>query len=214
MCLLANYSKRYKGCFIVIASDQRERGNLAAFGIASVTSFLRNDTLFNAFVLAITSRLNRGGFNGECTRRPPISLNRILLDKYLLFLGSDKDFCILFQPEVSVTLLSDLYLNGVAPFADQLHLHQGSCRVDVLHPGAEMIRISRLVVDLQQVRADVDHGGFSIQPHLLRELHRHIADMDLTPFDSPFEEIHVAEEIVDERVGRVVIDLIRRPNLL
>ena len=46
-----NYSKRHKCCFIVIASDQRERGNLAAFGIASVTSFLRKCTLFNAFVL-------------------------------------------------------------------------------------------------------------------------------------------------------------------
>jgi hypothetical protein len=45
------YSKRHNGCFIVIASNQRERGNLAAFGIASVTSFLRNDTLFSAFVL-------------------------------------------------------------------------------------------------------------------------------------------------------------------
>ena len=47
------YSKRHKSCFIVIASDQRKRGNLAAFGIASVTSFLRNDTLFDAFVLVM-----------------------------------------------------------------------------------------------------------------------------------------------------------------
>ena len=40
-------------CAAVIASDQRERGNLAAIGIASVTSFFRNDTLFSAFILEL-----------------------------------------------------------------------------------------------------------------------------------------------------------------
>ena len=62
------YNKRHKCCFIVIASHQRARGNLAAFGIASVTAFLRNDTPFNAFVLVWRPALT-GGLCPLCAGR-------------------------------------------------------------------------------------------------------------------------------------------------
>src|SRR3989304_9548131 len=78
-----HYSKRIKCCYFVIASDQRERCNLAS--IIWITGRLlrrfapRNDTLFNAFV--VFSTLSRNGQRGstatelEFTRREPMPVH-------------------------------------------------------------------------------------------------------------------------------------------
>ncbi len=70
------------------------------------------------------------------------------------------------------------------------------------------------MVDLQQMRPDKYQGGFGLLRRLSRQLDRHVAEIDLSPLDSAVKEIHVTEKIVNERIGRMMIDFLRRARLL
>ena len=73
----------------------------------------------------------------------------------------------------------------------------------------ELAPASRLPIDIQQMRTD-EHGRGSILASS-RRIHRqrHAAHVRMAVADTPREQIHVADELVDERGGRPLVDLLR-----
>src|ERR1700687_4961907 len=84
-------------------------------------------------------------------------------------------------------------LENTPPFSENQHM---------VHPCSEVIATVRHAVDVQQVRTHIDN--------MARFL---LMDVGLPVVNAAVKQIHVAQEVVDERRRWVVIDFVGGDNL-
>src|SRR5277367_5499148 len=85
-------------------------------------------------------------------------------------------------------------MNQGSPLRNRFDFDQGSRRVDVLNPGRKVIPAVGVAINVQQVRPDVDDvlGLLGV-------------NISFSVVDSAVKQIHIAEELVDERRGGVIV---------
>ncbi len=123
--------------------------------------------------------------------------------KYLQLFGDDEHRFVFGELKFPEFLLRQLDLDRRSPLAERLDLHHGASGIDVLDDGAKVAAAIGLALNLQQVRAHVDQvsrggivdsWGFLVNPAV--------------------EQVHIAEEVVNERRERVMVDIVRAADLL
>ena len=97
----------------------------------------------------------------------------------------------------------DFDVNRRAPLRDRFDFHERASGVDVLGCGAEVGGAARLAGDLEQMRPDEQEMSRGT-----------LVDVRGAIVDAPMKEIHVAEEVVNKRADRMIVDFVGAVELL
>src|SRR5258706_5186335 len=84
----------------------------------------------------------------------------------------------------------------------------------MLHASAKMLFAGRLQVDFEQMGPDEIPRRISVLTASRRYADGHIAEIHFSFFDPATEQIHVAKKIAHKSVSRMMIDVVRRADLL
>src|SRR5207249_1100833 len=114
--------------------------------------------------------------------------------KYSFFLG---------ELECLKAFLRHFNVDEIAPLGNGFDFHQRPRGVNVLDSGAEMAVTIGQAVNFQRVRTHVNHV-----PGLL------LVNVSFAFINPAVKQVYVPQEVVNERSGGVVVNLLRRSNLL